>query len=65
MKANKGKSNICPKCGSHYSASPALSREDNKTYICPRCGTREALEIAGAPETEIQLILEKIYNDED
>ena len=33
--------------------------------ICPKCGTREALEIAGASEEEIQQILEKIYNDEN
>lgn len=65
MKVNKRIPNICPKCGDHYTARPALSRIDNETYICPKCGTREALEIAGVSEEEIQQILEKIYNDED
>ena len=65
MKTTKQEPNICPKCGSHYTARPALSRADNETYICPKCGTREALEIAGASEEEIQQILEKIYNDEN
>ena len=65
MKAISRPINICPKCGSHYTARPALSREDNATFICPKCGTREALEIAGVSEEEIQQILEKIYNDED
>lgn len=65
MKANKRIPNVCPKCGSHYTARPALSIEDNTTYICPKCGTREALEIAGAAEEEIKQILEKIYNDEE
>lgn len=65
MKVNKIIPNICPKCGKQYTARPALSREDNATYICPKCGTREALEIAGADEEEIQQILEKIYNDEN
>lgn len=65
MKANREKVNICPKCGSRYTARPALSREDNETYICPKCGTREALENAGVAEDEIRQILEKIYNDED
>ncbi len=65
MKAIKRTVNVCPKCGGNYTARPALSRKDNSTYICPKCGTREALEIAGAPEEEIQQILEKIYNNED
>ncbi len=65
MKTNKRPTNTCPKCGSCYTARPALSREDNETYICPKCGTREALEAAGVSEEEIQQILEKIYNDED
>ena len=65
MKVNKRIPNVCPKCGEHYTARPALSREDNATYICPKCGTREALEAAGIAEEEIQQILEKIYNDED
>lgn len=65
MKANKKIVNVCPKCGGKYTARPALSRMDNQTYICPKCGTREALEIAGAPEDEILQILEKIYNNED
>ena len=65
MKVNKQTVNVCPKCGSNYTARPALSREDNKTYICPKCGTREALEAAGVSEAEMQMILEKIYNDED
>ena len=65
MKVSKRIPNVCPKCGRHYTARPALSREDNATYICPKCGTREALEIVGTAEEEIQQILEKIYNDED
>ncbi|MCM1439788.1 MAG: zinc finger domain-containing protein [Roseburia sp.] len=65
MKVNKKSVNICPKCGSRYTARAALSRKDNVTYICPKCGTREALETAGVAEDEIIQILEKIYNDED
>jgi len=65
MKTTKRTVNACPKCGGNYTARPALSREDNKTYICPQCGTREALEVVGASEEEIQRILEKIYNNED
>lgn len=65
MKTPNRTVNVCPKCGSYYTARPALSRKDNATYICPKCGTREALEIAGAPEEEIIQILDKIYNDED
>ena len=65
MKAIKRTVNVYPKCGGNYTARPALSRKDNSTYICPKCGTREALEIAGALEEEIQQILEKIYNNED
>lgn len=65
MKPNKRPVQICPKCGSSYTARPALSRKDNQTYICPKCGTREALETSGVAEDEIIQILDKIYNDED
>lgn len=65
MKTTKRTVNVCPKCGCNYTERPALSRVDNATYICPKCGTREALEVAGAPEEEIRQILEKIYNDEN
>lgn len=65
MKANRQEASICPKCGSSFTARPAVSRDGNKTLICPKCGTREALEAAGMAEEAIRLILESIYNDED
>lgn len=34
----------CPKCNQEYVASPAISREDNKTEICPNCGLLESLD---------------------
>ena len=34
---------VCPRCDSAITTSPALSRRDNKTDICSDCGTVEAL----------------------
>ena len=34
----------CPKCNQEYVASPAISRQDNKTEICPSCGLLEGLD---------------------
>ncbi len=51
---------ICPKCGKHYSDTPALSREDGETLICSECGTREALESAGIDSAKQEQILNAI-----
>lgn len=52
---------ICPRCGKHYRAVPALSRRDNRTLICPDCGTREALESIGVDGAEQDEILCSIH----
>lgn len=52
---------ICPRCGKHYRAVPALSRRDNRTLICPDCGTREALESIGVKGEEQEQILRAIH----
>ena len=53
---------ICPKCGQHYTACPALSREDNETLICPDCGTREALCSLGISTDEQDKIIRSIHS---
>ena len=50
----------CPLCGKTYPQPPALSRKDNKTEICPRCGIREALEVFGVREEDMEEIMAKV-----
>ena len=54
----------CKKCGCEIQGYPAISRLDGTTEFCPHCGTREALEIIGMPENEIQNIMGKIADIE-
>jgi len=54
-------SHVCPRCGAKYTATPALSRSDNKTLLCPDCGTREALESLGLGLDEQEKILATIH----
>lgn len=58
---NNQTTRICPECGKHYMAVPALSRKDNQTLICPDCGIIEALQGIGIGKGEQQEILEMIH----
>lgn len=62
MKTVDTKQRICPKCGSPYRGSPAVSRVDCSTLICPDCGIREALESIGVGADEQAAILEIIHH---
>lgn len=50
----------CPKCKKEYTEYPAISRIDGKTELCPSCGNREAMEIVGMPDDEIDKVMGKI-----
>ena len=62
MKETVAVERVCPKCGQHYTAYPALSREDNETLICPDCGTREALGTLGISAEEQDAIIRSIHS---
>lgn len=61
MKIETLRIRICPKCGTGYTRTSALSREDNQTLICPDCGTREALASMGVSREEQEEIIETIH----
>lgn len=61
MKTETLKIRICPKCGTRYARTPALSRVDGQTLICPDCGIREALASMGVSLEEQEEIIETIH----